>query len=113
MEQTNVASEDFIVSALLSELKAGNDRKDKTIRSLLRIICGCILVIVVIVGCFLWYLNQYDYSSVETTTTNATGVYTLIDSSGNVIAQDLPLEEIQEILDGTDNSNYNTDETPD
>ena len=78
-------NEDFIVSALLSELKSENTRKDKTIKALLRVICGCVVSLIVVIGGFLWYLNQYDFCS-------------------NVIAQDISPEEIQEILDGTDNN---------
>lgn len=104
-------NEDFIVSALLSELKSENTRKDKTIKALLRVICGCVASLIVVIGGFLWYLNQYDFCSTETTTTTATGVYTLVDSEGNVIAQDISPEEIQEILDGTDNNDDDQDET--
>ena len=78
-------NEDFIVSALLSELKSENTRKDKTIKALLRVICGCVVSLIVVIGGFLWYLNQYDFCS-------------------NVIAQDISPEEIQEILDGADNN---------
>ena len=78
-------NEDFIVSALLSELKSENTRKDKTIKALLRVICGCVVSLIAVIGGFLWYLNQYDFCS-------------------NVIAQDISPEEIQEILDGTDNN---------
>ena len=78
-------NEEFIVSALLSELKSENTRKDKTIKALLRVICGCVASLIVVIGGFLWYLNQYDFCS-------------------NVIAQDIAPEEIQEILDGADNN---------
>ena len=98
-------NEDFIISALLSELKSENTRKDKTIKALLRVICGCVVSLIVVIGGFLWHLNQCDFCSTETTTTNATGVYTLVDSGGNVIAQDISPKEIQEILDGADNNN--------
>lgn len=64
---------------------------------------GLIIVIIVLialyagtVGGFLWYLNQYDFSS--TSTYEATGYNALIDSSGNVIASDIPDELIEEIM---------------
>ena len=85
--------QDFIVTALLTELKSENVHKAKTIRSLLKVICGCILSILITIGGFLWYLNQYDYCGESTSTINAEGVYTLVDSEGNVIVQDLSLEE--------------------
>lgn len=92
----DVQGPDFIVSSLLSELKSENDRKDKLIKGLIRVICGCVLSILVIVAGFLWYLNQYDFTSTENVT--ATGVYAIVDSDGNVIAHDLTPEEIQRIL---------------
>ena len=101
MEQNQ--GQDFIVTALLKELKSENDHKAKTIKSLLKVICGCILSILITVGGFLWYLYQYDYCGESISTINAEGVYTLVDSEGNVIVQDLSLEEIQEVLNGTHN----------
>lgn len=72
--------------------------------------CGCIVAVLLTVGGFLWYLNQYDFSSEETTTYTSTGVYSLIDSEGNVIASDLTPEEIEQLMevalsDGTGNEN--------
>lgn len=88
--------QDFIVTGLLSELKAENIRKDAVIRGLIKVICGVVAAVLVVVAGFLLYLNQYDFGS--TTTTNATGVYTLVDSQGNVVATDLTADEIKERL---------------
>lgn len=101
---------DFIVTALLSELKAENERKSRIIHALVKVVCGCIVAVMLTVGGFLWYLNQYDFSSKETTTYTSTGVYSLIDSEGNVIASDLTSEEIEQLMevsisDGTGNEN--------
>lgn len=101
---------DFIVTSLLTELKDENNRKDKLIHDLMRVICGFILSLVAVVAGFLWYLNQYDFTSTETIT--ASGIYTLIDSEGNVIAQDISPEEIMEVLENggnTENSNSKED----
>ena len=47
-----------------------------------------------IVG-FVWYLNQYDFvSSIE-----STAVYSIIDSSGNVISSDIPQDQLERILE--------------
>lgn len=101
---------DFIVTALLSELKEENERKSRIIHALVKVVCGCIVAVMLTVGGFLWYLNQYDFSSEETTTYTSTGVYSLIDSEGNVIANDLTPEEIEQLMevslsDGTSNEN--------
>lgn len=101
---------DFIVTALLSELKSENERKSRIIHALVKVVCGCIVAVMLTVGGFLWYLNQYDFSSEETTTYTSTGVYSLIDSEGNVIASDLTPEEIEQLMevsisDGTGNEN--------
>ncbi|MGN1230055.1 MAG: hypothetical protein ACI4T5_10450 [Prevotella sp.] len=109
MEQDQ--GQDFIVSMLLAELKSENDRKGRLIQGLVKVICGCLIAILATVGGFLWYLNQYDFSSTETITTTATGVYALIDSEGNVIAQDLSPEEIEammEVLNGYSEEYNNT-----
>lgn len=99
---------DFIVSELIKELKEQNERKDKLARNLLMALCGCLVVILLVVGGFLWYLNQYDFTSSEYV--EATGVYTLVDSEGNVVAQDLSPEDMQqimEVIDGQDSCDEN------
>lgn len=97
---------DFIVSELLSELKAENARKDQQIRQLNKtLICtvvAALLAILLVVAGFLWYLNQYDFSATttETITNSAEGVYAIIDSDGNVIGSDFTAEEIESFLEG-------------
>lgn len=58
---------DFIVSELLSELKAENSRKDKQIQGLHRVVATitaiALCAILLVVAGFLWYLNQYDFSA--------------------------------------------------
>lgn len=97
---------DFIVSELLSELKAENERKERQIHRLnktlaVTVIAALIAVLLVVAG-FLWYLNQYDFSatSTETITNTAEGVYAIVDSDGNVIGSDFTAEEIQQFLEG-------------
>lgn len=47
------------------------------------------------IGGFVWYLNQYDFvSSIE-----STAVYSIIDSSGNVISSDIPQDQLERILE--------------
>lgn len=96
--------EDFVVSELLSELKAGNERKDQQIQSLHRAIivitAVAMSVVVLVVAGFLWYLNQYDFSATTTETVTAEGVYAIVDSEGNVIGSDFTAEEIQSLLEG-------------
>lgn len=93
---------DFIATELLQELKEGNARKDAQITQLyknqMRIFLGSLIAICLIVSGFLLYLNQYDFSSTEEYSYEASGVYALIDSEGNVIAQDLTPEEIDRIM---------------
>lgn len=97
---------DFIVSELLSELKAENERKERQIHSLnntLTItIAAAVAAVLLVVAGFLWYLNQYDFSatSTETITNTAEGVYAIIDSNGNVVGTDFTAEEIQGLLGG-------------
>lgn len=54
------------------------------------------IIIAAIVGMFLWFLSLYDYTSVEETQYDyqyeVDGIYAVVDSDGNVIAQDVPPE---------------------
>lgn len=54
-----------------------------------------VLVEVMTIAGFIWYLYQYDFTS----TIEQSGVYTLIDSSGNVISSDITAEQIESILE--------------
>lgn len=95
---------DFIVSELLSELKAENSRKDKQVKGLHKVVAGttaiALCAIMLVVAGFLWYLNQYDFSATTTETVTAEGVYAIVDSEGNVIGSDFTAEEIQGLLEG-------------
>lgn len=91
--------QDFIATELLSELRLENDRKskliiqkDKTIKFITTLL---LIVILSIVGVFIWYLNQYDFTSEQT----VSGVYALVDSDGNVVAQDITPEEYKKIME--------------
>lgn len=105
--------EDFIVSELLSELKAENSRKDRQIQSLHKAIATITAValctVLLVVAGFLWYLNQYDFSATTTETITAEGVYATVDSEGNVIGSDFTAEEIQGLLKGVLSTNGTSD----
>lgn len=93
---------DFIVSELLSELKADGIRKDAQIerlhKQMLKVVLAAFLVVIATVAGFLWYLNQYDFSSTQTIEQIAEGVYAIIDSEGNTIACDISPEELMEMI---------------
>lgn len=95
---------DFIATELLKELKAENSRKDEQIKSLHKVIwklvVGVLLTVMLIVGGFLLYLYQYDFSATDSWQIEKTaeGVYAVIDSDGNVIGQDLTPAELEELL---------------
>lgn len=94
--------QDFIVSELLSELKEENERKSKLLaqkeKTLRFIISIFLIVIIAVVSVLIWYLNQYDFTSEQT----VSGVYTLVDSDGNVVAQDITPEEYQQFLEAAE-----------
>lgn len=106
MLNDSTTNTDFIVSELLSELKAENSRKDQQIhrlnKTLIATILAALISIMLVVAGFLWYLNQYDFSATttENITNSAEGVYAIVDSDGNVISSDLTAEEIEAILKG-------------
>ena len=110
---------DFIATELLGELKAENNRKDAIISKLIKTIVGVIIlafvIVAAVVGGFLWYLNQYDFSGTTTSniTQESTGVYSLIDSEGNVVSADLTPEEVAELMEMINSGNSQIDNPDD
>ena len=120
MDDTHVGK-DFLASELLKELKEENQRKDIRLGNLHKvltgIVAGAFAVILIVIGGFLWYLDQYDYMSTSNSYVSATGVYALIDSEGNVVADDLTPEDIERVMevlgtygDSTETANNSTSE---
>lgn len=64
-----------------------------------------VAVEVLTIAGFIWYLNQYDFES----TIEQNGVYTLIDSQGNVISSDIAPEHIEQIMEIINNGKYQDD----
>lgn len=94
---------DFIATELLQELKESNARKDQHIaqvqkQHLWERMVYLATILLVVAG-FLLYLNQYDFTSSEEYNYEATGVYALVDSEGNVVAQDLTPAELARIME--------------
>lgn len=71
---------------ILQELKESGRRWQRAFFAML-------ILLALTIGGFLVYLGQYDY--VSTTTYEATGVYTLIDTYGNVISEDITPEMLE------------------
>lgn len=70
-------------------------------RRILKTLCICWAITVIsIVGGFIYMWLQYDYVS----TVDATGVYCLTDSAGNIISSDIMPEDIPNILEAIENS---------
>lgn len=95
-EKVSEQEEKGIAIELLGELKAQNKR-------LIKVIAGLMVMIALIVGGFLLYLYQYDFSG----TIEQSGVYTLVDSSGNVISSDITPEQMEDILKIINGENEN------
>lgn len=91
---------------LLSDARDDKERWFKAFITMVKVNSIELLAIVVVVIAFLLYLNQYDFtSSIE-----QNGVYTLIDSEGNVISSDIKPEQINEIMEIINNGK-NKDDT--
>ncbi len=86
-EDKNI-SEKNIAMELLTEIRL------QTKRWMIAFFTVVILWFATIVG-FVWYLNQYDFTS----TVEQTGLYTFSDSNGNVISSDITDEQMKEILE--------------
>lgn len=97
--------QDFVVSELLSELKAENKRKDEQIKDLHKaislIVVTFTLAILLVIGGCLWYLDSYDLTTTEEWTIEKTaeGNFALVDSSGNVLSTDKEVEFDGEVED--------------
>lgn len=93
-----------IANELLQEAKLSAQRAHK---SLITVAWLWFASVIAIVAGFLIYLYQYDF----TATVEQSGIYTLMDSQGNVLSTDLTAEDIikiEEILEnGKDQSNEN------
>ena len=78
-----------------------NDEKQSIAYSLItllkRVIIGFIILVILIVAGFLFYIGQMKNSNYKNV--DATGVYNLVDSEGNVIATDLTKEDIEKIVE--------------
>lgn len=99
-EETGIAME------LLHEFKENNKRLDEQNKRIINNTRWLYSLVAFIVSAFLLYLYQYDFSG----TIEQNGVYTLIDSSGNVISSDITpeqMEEILKIINGKDENNQN------
>ena len=104
---------DFVATELLRELKLENERKDIQVKrlqlTLSAIVLTAFVCIIALVGVFIWYLNQYDFSASSTVTNEystiqtAEGVYAVIDGEGNVVGQDLSATQLTALMEALDN----------
>lgn len=90
--------EKTLAMEMLSELK---EQSKRWFRAFLVMVAVEVLTI----GGFIWYLNQYDFES----TIEQNGVYTLIDSQGNVISSDITPEQVESIMEIISNGKYQND----
>lgn len=86
-------------------MKEGKSDLWNIIDLLKRVIFGAFVVIITIVGIFVFYLmKQVDNDVI--TTIDTTGVYNLVNSeNGEIIATDLTQEDINKILEVLDGEN--------
>ena len=80
-----------ITTEIFRELKEQNKRLSEILK---RCVTAFSVTVLLIVAGFLIYLYQYDFSG----NVEQTGVYTLVDSQGNVISADIDQEQLKEIL---------------
>ncbi len=100
-DNVNEKEDKGLAMEMLGELK-------EQLKRCYKIILILIAVLVATVAGFLLYLYQYDFTS----TIEQTGVYTLIDSSGNVISSDITPDQINEILEIINNGENKGNQKP-
>jgi len=84
-------------------MKEGKSDLWNIISLLKKVIFVSFATIVLIVAGFIIYLSQKSDDTI--TTIDATGVYNLVDSDGNVIATDLTSDDIKKIMEILDGEN--------
>lgn len=104
-EENSIYDSETPAMEIFRELKEQNKRLAEVLRIS---IFTFVTAVVLIVAGFLFYLYQYDFSA----TIEQTGIYTLVDSQGNVISSDITPEQIERILEiingeNKDNENQN------
>lgn len=98
-------SNDVFAYELLSDARDNSKRWFKSFLAMVAVSLAELFVILSVVIAFVWYLNQYDFeSSIE-----QNGVYTLIDSEGNVISSDISPEQIEQIMEIINNGKNQND----
>lgn len=102
-EKVSEQEEKGIAMEILGELKSQNERLMDFNKKLMNAIKWLIVLAGLIVGGFLLYLYQYDFSG----TIEQNGVYTLVDSNGNVISSDITPEQMEDILKIINGENKN------
>lgn len=69
MEDGNLAKEESLTMELLRELKEQNRSSDEKYKNIVKVLITVIILWALslcgIIGGFIWYLNQYDFSSYE------------------------------------------------
>lgn len=97
MEQLNLSSE------LLSFFKDFNITTRKSQRNMTILNISLIIALLSAVFGFLIFLSSYEFES--TKTYEANGIYAIVDSDGNVIAQDIDPETWEKFIDYMEDDN--------
>lgn len=107
IEQEINAQKEEVHSLAMDLLKDYRLREKRSFIERIVILILWTISLVFTIGIFIWYLNQYDFS----TTIESTGVYSIVDGNGNIISSDIPPEKIETIMElisnGKDKSNQN------
>lgn len=92
MDEEKIKSDSIgLTTEIFRELKEQNKRLAGVLKTCI-ISFGAAMFLVV--AGFLIYLYQYDFSG----NVEQTGIYTLVDSQGNVISSDIDQDQLKEIL---------------
>lgn len=95
MNENTCENKENLAMEMLKELKEQSKRW-------FRAFIIMVVVEVATIAGFIWYLYQYDFTS----TIEQTGIYTLVDSQGNVISSDITPEQIEKIMEIINNGEH-------
>lgn len=102
IEECKKINEEMWVSELIDLVKDQSKSWRRAFFTTIAILFGTIIIVFV-------YLWQYDFTS----TIEQNGVYTLVDSQGNVISSDITPDQINDILEIINNGKYESNKETD
>lgn len=106
IEQQVEEQKEEVHSLAMDMLKDYRLRERRSFIERIMILSLWTLSLIFTIGIFIWYLNQYDFTS----TIESTGVYNQVGDGGNVTSADIPPEQLEKLLELINSGKIKNDE---